>query len=79
MRRRSDGRSAPRQGAGHAADATQGKEEADDSGPTHDLADQEHDLDRGGDAAEQVGGGRGGRDRSEQGIAEDEAETFAMP
>ncbi len=41
-----------------------------------DLADQEDDLHRSGNAAEQVGGGGGGRDCSQQGIAEDEAETF---
>ena len=40
------------------------------------CSDQEEDLDGGGDAAEQVGGGRGRRDGAQERVTEDEAQTL---
>ena len=64
------------EGTEHAADATHGEEQADHPGRGVDLSHQEDDLDRGGDAAEQVGGRRRCRDGPQEGVAEDEAQTF---
>ena len=62
--------------SGDTADATHGEEQADHPGRGVDLSHQKEDLDGGGDPAEQIGRCGGRRNRAQERVAEDEAQTF---